>query len=191
MIFGLDSGDAATWVGSVGIVLTLGATTWQIGHEARARRSERHREQAISVSAWYSGERETGATNPAEARVESWLTVANLSNQPIYEVVLTLVLVQGAAPRTGEDWTKLKNDGPQLPFGRVFAAVGPGTWEVSVSAGWAVHQARPGAEIGFTDGRGGHWIRRANGKLVEIQTNAIDHYGVQRPIDFDVADART
>lgn len=69
-------------------------------------------------------------------------------------------IAQGAAPHTGEDWVKLTSGGaPQLPHGRVFAAVGPGRWRTVVDGGWGAAGARPGAEIGFTDARGGHWIR--------------------------------
>lgn len=185
----MPSGDWATWVGSIGIVLTLAATVWQLGREARLRRREQIRAQAVAVAAWYIGtEWESGEPDgdPPVTR----FAIFNGSAQPIYEVVVTLVFIQGAAPRSGEDWLALKNDGPQLPYGQVFGAIGPGQWSMSVDAGWGVSMARPGCEIGFSDAASRHWIRRANGELESIDENAIDHYGIQRPIDYAVPDGQ-
>jgi hypothetical protein len=44
---------------------------------------------------------------------------------------------------------------------------------------------QPGAEVGFTDRAGRHWIRRATGALESIPTNAVDYYGISRPITLE------
>lgn len=171
---GVTTGDLATWVGSVGIVLTLAATTAQLGYEMRARRKERQRAQATAVSGWYTAE---------DVRAEkSLFTLSNRSDEPIYEVVAMLVYIQGAAPRTGEDWGRVEQG--RFSYCSIYGALGPGLWTMTVDSPWGVMQGRPGCEMGFTDAGGRHWIRRANGRLDRIKTNAIDHYGLPRPIDY-------
>lgn len=186
----LAPGDLGTWVGSVGIVLTLAATVWQVGREARFRRRAMIRAQAVSISAWSSGSEPTNSTDPREASVRSVLTIANRSDAPVYEVVVNLVLIQGAAPRMGEDWMRVSKDSgtTQLPFGKVFGAVGPGQWRMTVDPGWAVQQARPAAEIAFTDAAGNHWVRRGTGKLERLRKSPIAHFGIRGPIDYQAAD---
>lgn len=126
----LQAGDWATWVGSVGIVSTLGVAVYQLGRDQRFRRREVVRTRAEKVAAWYGGE----VDNPNSGTV---LAMINGSAEPIYDVVCTLVFVQGAAPSTGEEWVKLATDGMrQLPYGCVFAAVGPGRWKAVVDGGW-------------------------------------------------------
>ncbi len=44
--------------------------------------------------------------------------------------------------------------------------------------------ARPGAEIAFTDVQGNSWIRRTNGVVEELGQNAIDAFGISRPVDY-------
>lgn len=186
------SGDLATWVGSVGIVLTLGATVWQVGHEARLRRRERYRAQAVGVSAWYRGPRTDSRTHE-DPFGESLLTISNRSDQPIYEVVVTTVFIQGAAPRTGEEWVHHGERGGyrSMPRGCVFGTVGPGQWSATVKSGDSPMQGRLGCEIGFTDAAGRHWIRRANGRLEGIRQSAIDHYGLSRPLDYSVPESHS
>lgn len=183
----MASGDAATWVGSIGIVLTLAATVWQLGHETRLRRRERDRSQAVGVSAWYTGP-DINEPTKDDPFGRSLLTMSNLSDQPIYEVVITTVFIQGAAPHTGEEWVAhAERQGYEsMPRGAVFGTVGPGRWSVIVPAGDSPMQGRLGCEIGFTDAAGRHWIRRATGNLETIRSNAIDHYGLTRPLDYSV-----
>lgn len=174
----MDSADLAAWVGSIGIALTLVVTAWAVAREAFSRRRERIRGQAESVSAWYAGRCDEGRDR---------LSITNSSMLPIYEVVVSLVFVQGAAPRTIEDWQQLAESNAEvrlLEFGAAFTALGPGEWMVSIPSGWGAMMARPGCEIGFTDASGRHWIRRGSGRLVRIRRSAIDHYGLARPVDF-------
>lgn len=54
--------------------------------------------------------------------------------------------------------------------------------------GWAVMAGRAGAEVGFTDRRGVGWVRRSNGDIDELSRNAIDHYGITRPVNYELAE---
>lgn len=75
-------------------------------------------------------------------------------------------------------------------FRRVFLVVPPGTFRVEVPSDWHGMHRRPGVEIGFTDDTGEvHWVRRADGALEESLVPAIDHYGIARPYDYEMAQA--
>jgi hypothetical protein len=182
-------GDAPSWVAAVGVSATLGLTSWQIGQEWRIRRRERERGQAVLISGWHlTDERVTDAGDVG------WtlFAIANRSNEPIYDVVATLVYIQGTGPRTGEEWIRVATQAhAPLPLGRAFGAVGPGEWILRVRAGWHVVLGRVGCEIGFTDAAGKRWIRRANGELTAIPANAIDYYGIGRPVDYQVPERAT
>ncbi len=173
----MSSGDLATWVGSLSIALTLVVTAWAVTLEAISRRHERLRGQAQSVAAWYGGGDGDGDR----------LSVANSSSLPIYEVLVSLVFVQGAGPTTIEEWVKFAesdSQGRPLEFGSAFTAIGPGEWSVRIPPSPGAMAVRPSCEIGFTDAAGRHWIRRGNGELQTIGRNAIDYYGLARPVDF-------
>lgn len=173
----MDSGTTAAWVGSVVGGLTLVVTSWAVALEALSRRTARIRGQAELIGSWFGG-----ATTGGDQ-----LLIANMSSVPIYEVVASMVFVQGAAPRTIEDWVRISKENPEsrpLNFGSAFTALGPGRWSVRIEDGWGVMAARPSCEVGFTDAGGRHWIRRGDGRLERLRRNAIDHYGIDRPVDF-------
>jgi hypothetical protein len=179
----VTSETLAAWVGSVGIVLTLlaGVVAWTV--EQAIRRKERDRSQAEKVAAWYAGSFDG----------QTLLSFSNASALPIYEVVVSLVFVQGAAPQTMEDWVELgtNSNTNYLPHGAAFTAVGPGEWSQLVAGGWGAMGIRPGCEIAFTDASGRHWVRRGNGDLKRITKNPIDHYGLPRPVDYQAPQRTT
>jgi hypothetical protein len=171
-------GDVATWFGSVGVVGALFAAFYQI-HTERTRRhadeeAERlrqRRQQAERVSGW-PGQGSSPMTP---------LILLNRSDEPVYEVVATLVMIQGGGPRQGED-------GVLPEYRGVIAVLPPGRFRVEVAGGWAGMSRRPGVEVAFTDRSGVHWIRRATGALEEITAPAIDHYGLGRPQGLVIPD---
>lgn len=155
---------------------TLIAALYQINSE-RKRRHEteqealrRHRrQQAEAISGWPDG----------RSLPSTPLILLNRSDQPVYEIVATLVMIQGGGARRGED---------QLPaeFRKTLSVLPPGRWRVEVAGGWAGMSARPGLELAFTDRSGVHWVRRANGVLQEISEAAIDYYGLGRPQELAI-----
>jgi hypothetical protein len=166
-------GDLATWFGSVGVVGTLAAALFQIRterlrrHEAEEREQQRsRRQQAERVAGWPGGRASGPHLTP--------LVLLNRSDQPVYEVVVTLVMVQGGGPRRSEDVVPSE-------FRRTLAILPPGRWAVEVAGGWAGMSRRPGVEVAFTDRAGVQWIRRAMGALDEIRKAPIDYYGLSRP----------
>jgi hypothetical protein len=166
-------GDLATWVGSIGVVGTLYLALVQIRAEQRHRRADQHaaqererRRQAERISGW-----------PGIDEVETTtLIILNRSDEPVYEVVVTLVFVQGGGVRRGEDY------GPRnYQSVSVISVLPPGRWRVDVRGGWHGMMRRPGVEVAFIDRAGITWIRRATGTLEEVMLSPIDHYGLGRP----------
>lgn len=172
----MQIGDLATWVGSIGVTATLAATVWQLHHERSIRRQEEKRSQAVKVAAWYGGDRSTEGVFVDS----STIMITNSSDTPVYSVIVGLVFVQGAGPQSLEDATA--SAGSNLYT--VVGALGPGTWTVRVANDWHGMSAHVGAEIAFSDARGNHWVRRANGALDELPRGAIDNYGIDRPVTY-------
>jgi hypothetical protein len=135
----------------------------QLGIQQRQRRADLRIAQAALVSGWVNAD---GAT----------VTLANNSSEPIYEVVATFVLVQGAGPRRGEDLSG-ESDRRYVHF-----LLPPGRYGEKAPEGWRGMFAQPGIEVAFTDRKGISWIRRADGTLEEVSRRAFDHFNLTRPI---------
>lgn len=180
-------GDVATWVQAVGTVAAFWIAFWQIRTERRARqagehvqRERDHRSQAERVSAWYGGQ-ELPPDADYDSQDTTVISVLNRSDEPVYEAVITMVYIQGAAPHTGEAWSEIA---PQDAPREVWAVLPPGERRVTMPGGWGILTGRVGAEIAFTDRAGASWVRRATGALEELPTDAIDHYAISRPLDY-------
>jgi hypothetical protein len=191
-------GDVPTWVAAVGTVGTLTAALYQISAERKRRlasdeqlRIERHLEQARLVAA-YMGEEERASPgrDPASDNGRTSFYLANNSLEPVYSVVVGLVFVQGAGPRTLEDMIDLNQTqyGRRGPVTTVNILPG-GLYRVwVVGTGWhRILSGRAGVEIAFTDRAGAHWIRRATGELHELAKSPLEYFqawGFYGPHDF-------
>lgn len=192
-------GDVPTWVAAVGTVGALGAALWQIRNERILRRDadkrlriEHHLEQARLVAA-YMGEQdkaEDELETPTADQGRTAFYLANNSPEPVYSVVVGLVFVQGAGPRTLEDMIDLNQKqysrrGPVttisiLPGGLYRVWIGGTGWHQILSG-------RAGVDIAFTDRAGAHWIRRATGQLDELAMPPLEYlqeWNFDGPHDF-------
>lgn len=140
-------------------------------------------------------------------RVYAWLDMAvgagvvrlgNMSDEPVYMVIVYIVYMDGEKPGTGEETESHLREllrglqsmapgvaeaaatPPAKQFRAVIQAVPHGTHWVPLQ----VQQDYPGVEIAFTDAAGRHWVRRVTGELIESPCNALDRYGVSTPVDF-------
>jgi hypothetical protein len=191
----IQLGDLPTWLAGLGTVGTLAAALWQIGAERRRRHQreaqesdERHKAQARLIAAVVSTEEP-----PAEPGQQGRITIdlINGSPEPVYRLVVAIVAIQGAAPRTIEDWVKYQ-DREQERFRPGLAPV-PITTASMLPNGryqvWTQYmalgmQVRRGAEMAFTDRAGTHWVRRATGQLEELGEDPITHYLGAGPHDL-------
>ncbi len=208
-------GDFATWVAAVGTVSAVVVALVQVARERSARlareshdRDERRLAHARLISAW---------TGPAEAvpeveRVEygevqadaaynyrTPIYVQNSSAEPIYEVVVGIVFIQGAAPRTLEgildlrhhrrkETAELARKVPDVSTEQkayqgdpatTSGIVPPGTWRLWVRGkGWtSIMAGRGGVDVAFVDRAGASWVRRAMGPLEELPVRPLEHFG--------------
>lgn len=195
---GVNWGDVPTWVAAIGTVGTLTAALLQINTERRRRlqqekedRVERHRAQARLVAA-ILGREEPAQLEGSGIERRTAVDLVNGSDEPAYRLVVGIVFLQGAGPRSMEEWLEFqrqrdeRRDQPpgDIPtFTRVpviTASILPpkGVFRVWIpGVGWsAILSGRSGAEVAFTDRAGAHWIRRAGGLLEELPEDPIDYF---------------
>lgn len=225
-------GDVATWVASVGTVSAVGVALWQVFRERSARRAQedrdrdqaaqdrtdRHLAHARLISAW-TGPAEAvpekqhvgygdAATNDRE-NYRTPIYVHNSSSEPIYEVVVGIVFIQGSAPRNlegvldlrqqfrrelaelaekGEDVSSSQRAWQRDPV-TTAGIVPPGTWRLWIRGRtWTgITAGRGGVDVAFVDRAGVSWVRRAMGALEELTNKPLDHFaehGVHGPHEF-------
>lgn len=157
-----------------------------MAREDRQRTLDReHREHVAKLSAWplRATARESG---------DFTVRIVNSSNEPFYNVVVFPVFIQGAAPHTGEEWTRLFQSRVEagestdwIPLPAIVGALLPGAWDVLFRKfDTGILSGRAGAEIACTDRAGTHWLRRAGGDLQELTVPATKHYGLWPPFDY-------
>lgn len=175
-------GDVATWVAGGGTTAAVAVSLRQVYQERSERQADERRwheqeerAQAALVAVWLGGPVDLEAGESAS----DYISVSNASTLPVYNAVVTLVIIQGAGPRHG-------NERPGLADGRaVFSIVPPGRWYVALPySGWRGMSAHPGVEIGFRDVNGRSWARRGSGELEPIDCDPVDFYGYSRPVSY-------
>lgn len=187
-------GDVATWVAGIATAGTLffGMFQWarlraQSLKDQREMFAEQRRAQARRVYAWLDGARGPGIVR-----------VGNGSDEPVYGVVVHMVHMDGHKPGSGEETERniadtlaqLRNIHPALAegaarpvpsqFRAVVQTLPQGTYYLNLQ----VQQDNPGVEISFTDAAGRYWVRRVTGELTERKEDALDHYGIEAPVDY-------
>ena len=119
-----------SWLTGVGTLGLAGVTFWLASREGTERRrlqsaelerhKAEHRAHAGLVSAWVADL--TGDS------YQTRLALANRSDEPVYNVVVFLVFIQGAAHRTGEEAMANFEGAPGSK--QALAVLPPGAWEV-------------------------------------------------------------
>jgi hypothetical protein len=182
-------GDVPTWLAGVGTVGTLVTALWQIGNERERRiaqeqkdREESRREQARRIASW------PGPTPPTGS--EASIDLVNGSDEPVYNVVVGFVFVQGAgAPRRLEDWKRIDAQPSALTPWTTAAILVPGRWRVRVPPADFAMGFRLSSEVGFTDRAGASWVRRGSGTLEELPRDPLAYFsefGLFGPYEFQI-----
>ena len=196
----IQYGDLATWVAAVGTVGALGTALWQIRTERNRRlaqevhdRQERREEQARRIACWPGPRADTEGEGP----MDPWwgsstpIDLVNGSDEPVYNLVVAIVLVQGAgAARHAEDWKERALEQRDAPWSTA-AILPPGRWRVWVpGTGWGGGMGlRLGAEVAFTDRAGVSWVRRSTGALQQLPKPPLEYFadfGLHGPYDLQV-----
>lgn len=127
--------------------------------------------QPSSIAAWL--ERETTG--------ETRIVIRNDSDLPVYEVVATIVVTNGAGCCKGEDL------GSSYQYRKKLDLIPPGLHSVAIDMGGFCGMHRHSlVEIAFVCAKGKSWVRRGDGVLDELAVSPFSHYELGLPIDFDM-----
>jgi hypothetical protein len=121
---------------------------------------------------------------------------SNTSGEPVYELIAYLVYVQGAAASTGEEVESFFRGDPYQNYPGVgvwdvraiVQILPPGNFHLKLES-YPDHpqQGQLGLEVAFSDGSGGHWVRRVpSGVLEPLASGPVEHYGIDAPLDYNV-----
>ena len=160
-------GTVGTWIGSIGTTGAMVAALRQLRLERKIRKEEeslrakeqKHREeeakreQANKINSWIDPENESRAL------------IVNDSNQPIYWVVIHLVISVGGGPQTSEAVSAMSEDCCPNTNRYLRWMVPPGTYSMSLEHTWGGMMRKLGVELSYTDARGEHWVRRNDGTV--------------------------
>jgi hypothetical protein len=139
---------------------------WYSGRiESQREILRQEREQAEDISTWVAAEK-----RPLPVKL------SNSSHDPVYNVIVSVVLVQGKGPQNGKE-TFMQRSYNVLP---------PGDFLIHYDdyPDGGTH-TKPGTEIAFTDKGGRHWLKDKNGKLRSLGNESpTHHYGMKLPIDW-------
>lgn len=127
--------------------------------------------QPSSIAAWLERD-PTG---------ESRIVIRNDSDLPVYEVVATIVVTNGAGYSKGEDLEF------SYQYRKILDLIPPGLHSVAIDLGgfYGMHR-HPLVEIAFVCAKGKSWVRRGDGALDELDVSPFDYYELGLPIDFDM-----
>jgi hypothetical protein len=99
----IQSGDVPTYLGFLAAGLAAFFAWRSLSRQSKhyqADQRQKHevdrRQHAQHISAWVGGVIE----NPVHTERDTPITILNRSNEPVYDVVVSLVFLQGASPST-------------------------------------------------------------------------------------------
>jgi hypothetical protein len=151
----------------------------QIADERNARKAgeerllrEARRSQAERISAWINADNEFSMD----------ATLANRSDQPVYQVIIWRVAAYGAGAHSGRELDEASGEY------RTFATLPPGRYTTFFEPGFHGMGLKPGVEIAFRDQAGITWIRSGDGLLRRTTLSPVDFYGLAEPQAWDIPD---
>ncbi|HSX08745.1 MAG TPA: hypothetical protein VLF93_01170 [Candidatus Saccharimonadales bacterium] len=159
-------GDIGTWVSGLGIVATFVIGFIQIHNERKIRKEKERKEQAERISVFIFKE------TPAKTTI----ALLNLSPEPIYEVIVSISIFQGAVDSTPSKSSK--------QFTSFLSVVPPGKSFTFVDGDYRGMSFHPAVEIAFKDVKGKSWVRSARGSLREISKSSVEHYTFHQPLNW-------
>jgi hypothetical protein len=174
-------GDIPTWISAIGTVAAFSIAFYQIQLERKAREALEKkqyeyevRKQAEHVSAWVDHEIANG--------VHTVIAISNRSNEPIYQVIVSIVAFRGAGPTYQGNLTN---------HFRGFASVAPpGEVFLKVDGGYHGMGFRPSVEIAFADRSNRYWVRKGQGELTSISKDPASYYELTEPLDWQLPQTR-
>lgn len=130
-------------------------------------RQEAERSQAVLVSAWVT----PFGVGSMIAQQRIIVAVCNGGSQPVYNAVVSMGAIQGAAPEL------IAGDGA-VPIG----TLPPGKYKVRVPEPPHGMHTKFNASVGFTDSRGLSWTRDAKGNLIQTKEHPYAYFKLSLPV---------
>jgi len=157
-------GDVATWVTGIATVALFIVGFIQIQNERLSRIKSQNRAQAELISCW-----------KAKENLDlQFIAVQNNSPQPVYQLVVSKV-------RIGQTGDSL--DVYHTHWRVCIAIAPPGLGYIDLPPDSQGLHHRFGIEIAFIDSAGRNWVRKADGKLLQIKS-LIKYYEINLPIGW-------
>ena len=160
-------GDVPTWLTAIG---TCGAVIVALFLARRDKHNDRRR-QAERITAWL------GPVQPSGTSLLQQVTIQNASHQSVYELIASLVSVQGAFRATAV--------GDPRGFRTTVGQIPPGQHVTSIRSGGHGMTLKLGIELAFRDASGTSWIRAGDGRLRESKDDPVDAYQLKRPVEWE------
>lgn len=155
------------------LALALTVIQWGVSLASGSRAAARSQAMAICARAI-----EMTRIDIVNYTPEFGLEVMNGSNDLIYQVVLTAVLVQGAGPHNDREVEGYEHR-------VVLSCVAPGKTARRVGRLDCSMGRVPGCEVAFTDRYGRSWLRSSDGRLRRLWfTTPVEHYGLTQPVGW-------
>jgi hypothetical protein len=175
----IQLGDLATWLAAIGTVAAFFLAFGQLESERRHRRQETTEAQARKISAWVAKEESSKTKGRPPV---AWIAVLNDSNEPVYEVIATIVRFPHLPQRDGTQ----EGQGVPLDFRGFLSVVPPGKSYVSVSGGYRGMHFQPAVEVAFKDSNGKPWLRTRSGGCFKLKQGPIEFYKFQPPMSWQL-----
>lgn len=176
-------GNWAEWAAAIFTGGAIFTALYQVRNERNVRLEEqkadterKKRYQAEHVSAWYPREIEAPLT---------WAAVQNHATEPVFQVVVSVVGIQGAGP---PQKSPIMDNYPYRAF---LSCLPSGRYYIRIPHGGGGMMKRFGLEVAFSDAAGRHWIRYGTGALESLPVDAPTYYQVRRPIGWEYATTDT
>lgn len=167
ILLNFNWGDVPTWLGAIGTVGTLVFTLIQLHKDRIERKINELKSQAINISSWISEENEENIV----------FKLNNMSNAPVYEVVLTLVITHGSG-----SYYDGQGVGEEYRNRNIFKILPPGKFETKMPYPGKGMNIIFGTEIAFKDVKGNSWVRKGDGNLIFIKQNPLEYYQISFPV---------
>ena len=158
----LIAAQIITSLGTIVAILTL-------IHQIKQEKDKEKWRQAIKISTWV--DEDSIVPKFDDTVYDEKIIISNDSEQPIYDAVLSIDLVEELS-------SELQNDDSYIYYVK---CIPPGVY-VLYAKGYGKGMCKQyNSSICFRDVKGNYWARSAAGILTEI-SNSIDYRGLSRPV---------
>lgn len=160
------------WLSLIISLAALTLSSWQFFSANRQNAADNSGTQAHAVSAFIKEDTEDYSTAALD----------NLSNAPVYDVVITVVSIGNSGDYAQDGKSVRKSEG--MENGALLTILPPGKYKVKMPAIGHGMSQKFGVEIAFRDCNNNSWIITADGHLHRIDSPPLKYYNLPGPNDF-------